>query len=141
MFDFIKRKKNISPDGEGATVKKVATSRSEMTKGQWLWKEMKRNKVAYIMVAPFMLIFSLFTVVPVLLSIVISFTNFNLLEMPEFVGFSNYFTLFFEDDIFITAVKNTFIFAIIVGPVSYLLSFMAVEVFTYTLDISHLLDI
>lgn len=110
--------------GEAVAEKKVATSRSEMTKRQWLWREMKRNKVGYIMVAPFMLIFTLFTVVPVILSIIISFTNFNLLEMPDFVGFENYFTLFFEDDIFITALKNTFIFAIIVGPVSYLLSFM-----------------
>ena len=124
MKKSIKEKKNISPNGEVAAEKKAATSRSEMTKGQWLWKEMKRNKVAYLMVAPFMLIFALFTVIPVVLSIVISFTNFNLLEMPEFVGFSNYFTLFFEDDIFITAMKNTFIFAVIVGPVSYLLSFM-----------------
>lgn len=125
MKKTIKEKNNIpQQNGEAAAEKKVATSRGEMTKRQWLWRDMKRNKVGYLMVAPFMLIFALFTVVPVLLSIVISFTNFNLLEMPEFVGFENYFTLFFEDDIFITALKNTFIFAIIVGPVSYLLSFM-----------------
>ena len=125
MKKTIKEKNNIpQQNGEAAAEKKVATSRSEMTKRQWLWRDMKRNKVGYLMVAPFMLIFALFTVVPVLLSIVISFTNFNLLEMPDFVGFENYFTLFFEDDIFITALKNTFIFAVIVGPVSYLLSFM-----------------
>ena len=121
---FIKGKRNMPQEADTADEKKVAVSRSDMTKWQWLWKEMKRNKVAYLMVAPFMLIFTLFTVVPVLLSIVISFTNFNLLEMPDFVGFSNYFTLFFDDDIFIIAAKNTFIFAIIVGPVSYILSFM-----------------
>lgn len=120
----IKENRN-TPQDQGATAeKKVAVSRSDMTKMQWLWKEMKRNKAAYLMVAPFMIIFTLFTVVPVILSIVISFTNFNLLEMPDFVGFSNYFTLFFDDDIFIIAAKNTFIFAIIVGPVSYILSFM-----------------
>ena len=61
--------------------KKKAVIRSDMTRAQWTWKEMKRNKVAYLMVAPYMLIFTLFTVVPVLLSIVISFTDFNLLEM------------------------------------------------------------
>lgn len=124
MKKKIKENKNIPQGGEAVAEKKIATSRSEMTKRQWIWKEMKRNKVGYFMVAPFMLIFALFTVVPVVLSIIISFTNFNLLEMPDFVGFENYFTLFFEDDVFITALKNTFIFAIIVGPVSYLLSFM-----------------
>ena len=85
---------------------------------------MKRNKVAYLMVAPYMLIFICFTVVPVLLSIVISFTDFNLLEMPNFVFLDNYIRLFLDDDIFIIACKNTLIFAIIVGPCSYLMSLM-----------------
>lgn len=104
--------------------KKKAVIRSDMTKAQWTWKEMKRNKVAYLMVAPYMLIFTCFTVVPVLLSIIISFTDFNLLEMPNFVFLDNYIRLFLDDDIFIIACKNTLIFAIIVGPCSYLMSLM-----------------
>ena len=103
---------------------KRAVSRKDMTRLQWTWKEMKNNKVAYLMVLPFMLIFTLFTIVPVVLSIVFSFTDFNMLEWPNFVFAENYVRLFLDDDIFITAVKNTFIFAIIVGPVSYLLSFL-----------------
>jgi multiple sugar transport system permease protein len=95
-----------------------------MTKLQWTWHEMKRNKVAYIMVAPYMLIFTCFTVLPVVLSAVISLTDFNLLEWPNFVGPDNYIRLFLADDIFITACQNTLIFACIVGPVSYLMSFM-----------------
>ena len=95
-----------------------------MTMGQWIWKEMKRNKIAYLMVAPYMLLFCIFTVLPVLLSIVLSFTNFNMLEMPDFIFLDNYITLFFDDDIFLTACKNTFIFACIVGPASYLMSFL-----------------
>lgn len=54
-------------------------------------------------------------------SIILSFTNFNMLEKPDFVGWSNYIRLFLEDDIFIIAVKNTFIFAVITGPISYIL--------------------
>ncbi|MBQ4326947.1 MAG: sugar ABC transporter permease [Clostridia bacterium] len=106
------------------TATKKAVSRSEMTKLQWTWKEMKRNWVAYVMVAPFMILFALFTVLPVLLSIVISFTDFNLLEMPNFVFMQNYITLFFDDDIFLLAAQNTFVFAAIVGPASYLMSLM-----------------
>ena len=106
------------------TATKKAVSRSEMTKLQWTWKEMKRNWVAYVMVAPFMVLFIMFTVLPVLLSIVISFTDFNLLEMPNFVFMQNYITLFFDDDIFLLAAQNTFVFAAIVGPASYLMSLM-----------------
>ncbi len=104
--------------------KKKAVIRSDMTRAQWTWKEMKRNKVAYAMVAPYMLLFCLFTVVPVILSMVISLTNFNLLEIPDVVWLDNYIRLFLDDDIFIIACKNTLIFAIIVGPVSYLMSLM-----------------
>ena len=106
------------------TAEKQAVARKDMTMGQWIWKEMKRNKRAYLMVAPYMLLFCIFTVLPVLLSIVLSFTNFNMLEMPDFIFLDNYITLFFDDDIFLIAVKNTFIFACIVGPASYLMSFL-----------------
>ena len=106
------------------TAKKKAVVRKDMTRLQWTWHEMKRNKVAYLMVAPYMLIFTCFTVLPVVLSAVISLTDFNLLEWPNFVGPANYIRLFLDDDIFITACQNTLIFACIVGPVSYLLSFM-----------------
>ena len=95
-----------------------------MTRMQWTWHEIKRNKVAYFMVAPYMLIFTCFTVLPVVLSAVISLTDFNLLEWPNFVGPANYIRLFLDDDIFITACQNTLIFACIVGPASYLMSFM-----------------
>lgn len=106
------------------TEKKKAVSRKDMTMAQWTWKEMKKNKVAYFMVAPFMLIFTCFTLLPVVLSMVLSFTDFNMLEMPSRFNLDNYIRLFLDDDIFLTALQNTFIFAVIVGPVSYLMSFM-----------------
>lgn len=106
------------------TAKKKAVTRTDMTKAQWTWHEIKRNKTAYFMVAPYMLIFTCFTVLPVALSLVISFTNFNLLQIPDFIWFDNYIRLFLDDDIFITACQNTLIFAAIVGPVSYIMSFL-----------------
>jgi multiple sugar transport system permease protein len=102
-----------------------AVQRTDMTRRQWIWKEMKNNKVAYAMVAPYMILFTIFTVLPVILSIVISFTDFNMLQLPpNFVWLDNYITLFFDDDIFLIACKNTLIFASVVGPVSYILSFL-----------------
>ena len=106
------------------TATKKAVSRKDMTRAQWTWKEMKRNKVAYLMIAPYMLIFTCFTLIPVLLSMILSFTDFNMLEMPSRFNLDNYIRLFLDDDIFLIALKNTFIFAVIVGPASYIMSFM-----------------
>ena len=103
---------------------KRPVSRKDMTRAQWTWKEMKRNWVAYAMVAPFFILFLIFTVFPVILSMFLSLTEFNLLEMPKWVGFSNYIRLFLDDEIFILACKNTLIFAAITGPVSYIMSFL-----------------
>ncbi|MBE6700618.1 MAG: sugar ABC transporter permease [Ruminococcaceae bacterium] len=107
-----------------AAVKKQPIAVHDMTKAQYTWNEMKKNKVAYALVAPFYIIFLLFTIVPVLLSVIISLTNFNMLEWPDFVFMDNYVRLFLDDDIFITAIKNTLIFAAITGPVSYLMSLL-----------------
>ncbi len=80
-----------------------------------------RNKASYAMMAPYFILFFFFTVLPVVMSMILSFTDFNMLEWPNFVGWRNYIKLFLEDDIFIKALKNTLIFAVITGPVSYLL--------------------
>ena len=106
------------------TAEKKAVARKDMTRRQWIWKEMKRNKAAYVLVAPYMLLFTIFTVLPVLLSIVISFTDFNMLQWPNMVWLDNYISLFLDDDIFLMCCKNTFVFAVIVGPASYLMSFL-----------------
>jgi multiple sugar transport system permease protein len=121
-------------DAEGADItppsptkkngKKKAVSRSEMNRFQWTLKEMKRNYIAYVLLAPFYIIFLVFTIIPVFFSLFLSFTQFNMLEWPTFVWLSNYTRLFLDDDIFIIAIKNTLIFAVAVGPGSYLLSFV-----------------
>ncbi|MGI6196987.1 MAG: carbohydrate ABC transporter permease [Eubacteriales bacterium] len=95
-----------------------------MTKWQWTLREMKIHKAGYFMVAPYYLIFMLFTVVPVVVSLLLSFTQFNMLEMPIFVGLDNYIRLLLDDDIFLKACSNTLIFATMTGPVSYLLCLM-----------------
>ncbi len=109
---------------DGKKTKKKAVSRKDMSKLAWTLKEIKKNYVAYLMIAPFYIIFLLFTIVPVVMSMCLSFTSFNMLEPPVWVGMDNYTRLFLDDDIFIIAVQNTLIFASITGPVSYLLSFV-----------------
>jgi multiple sugar transport system permease protein len=102
---------------------KQASSR-ELTMFEWKLKEIRQNWVAYLMIAPYMILFTIFTIVPVLLSIFIGFTDFNMLEIPNIVWMKNYVTLFFDDDVFLICIKNTFIFACIVGPSSYIMSFL-----------------
>ncbi len=104
------------------TLKQVKTRR-EMSKAEWTWFLVRKNKMAYFMVAPFMILFFLFTIIPVFFSLILSFTSFNMLEVPKFVFMDNYITLFLDDDLFLTALKNTLIFAVIVGPSSYIISF------------------
>ena len=106
------------------TANKKAVARKDMSKAQWTWKEMKRNKTAYFMLAPFFILFIIFTVLPVFLSILLSLTDFNMLQMPNWKGPENYIRLFLNDDIFMLAVQNTLIFACVTGPVSYLLSLL-----------------
>lgn len=84
----------------------------------------KEAITGYCFSLPFFLLFSLFTVTPVVISIVIGFTDFNLLQMPHFVGLDNYVRLFLGDSIFIKAIGNTLILASVTGPFSYIISFL-----------------
>ncbi|MBE6621734.1 MAG: sugar ABC transporter permease [Ruminococcaceae bacterium] len=95
-----------------------------ISKGKYIAVQMKKTWKGYVMIAPFLIMFIAFTVVPVLLSIVLSFTSFNMLEWPEFKGVQNYIQLFLADDLFITAFSNTMLFAITTGPISFILAFI-----------------
>ena len=88
------------------------------------WKKMKLSKMCYLFLAPYAILFTAFYILPVVTSIFYSFTYFNILEPPRFIGIDNYLRLFLQDDIFLTGVKNTFMIAVITGPLGYILSFL-----------------
>ena len=83
-----------------------------------------RNAEYYILLAPFAAFFFLFMVLPVLSSIVLSFFDYDMVSLPEFSGIENYARMFIDDETFPIVVKNTLLFAIITGPVGFLLSFV-----------------
>ena len=89
-----------------------------------LARRIKKNSVYYVMIAPFFLIFFLFIFIPVISAVVLSFTSFDMVQLPEFTGFDNYIRLLFDDEIFLKALQNTLIFAGVTGPVGFLLSFV-----------------
>ena len=100
------------------------TSKKKRTTPRMVFKNIWNSRVSYAFAFPYMLVFFIFTVIPVVISIGLSFTSFNMLEMPEFIGMDNYFTLFLEDETFVKAIGNTFIMAAIIGPGGYLLSLL-----------------
>lgn len=89
-----------------------------------LGQRIARNSTSYIMIAPFAILFTVFTIIPVVVAIGFSFTSFDMVNMPVFVGLENFERMLLEDEVFITALKNTLIFAFMTGPVGYILSFV-----------------
>jgi multiple sugar transport system permease protein len=87
-------------------------------------RDFKRSRDLYVLLAPYFILFFFFTVLPVAISLIFSFTYFNLLEFPKWAGWENYRRLFFEDDVFLIAIKNTIMFAVITGPLGYFGSFL-----------------
>ena len=87
-------------------------------------KKAKKSKNCYLFLAPYAILFTMFYIFPVVASIFYSFTYYNILEKPRFIGLQNYIALILEDDIFLTSIKNTFMIAIITGPLGYILSFL-----------------
>lgn len=77
-----------------------------------------------IMALPFLVFFCLFTIIPIFVAIFLSFTDFNLVSINNFVGIDHYIRMFLSDKIFLKGLTNTFILAIITGPVGYILSFV-----------------
>ncbi|MGQ9856851.1 MAG: carbohydrate ABC transporter permease [Fervidobacterium sp.] len=74
--------------------------------------------------SPYILLFSIFIILPTILAVLLSFTNFNTIQFPKFIGVKNYISLFTTDSVFMQYVlPNTIKFAIIVGPFGYLLAF------------------
>ena len=81
---------------------------------EWLryqFKEMRKNGSLYLFMLPYLLVFTTFTILPVVVAMYFSFTYFNVLEPPQWTGFDNYIRLFTADDLFMTAFKNTIFFA------------------------------
>jgi len=103
---------------------------------KWLGSDLKKTRITlstwwnkygigYMFLLPFLILFLIFTVVPVVVALGTSFTNYNMLQAPRWVGINNYKLLLTDDDVFIIAIKNTFTFALISGPAGYMASFFA----------------
>lgn len=103
----------------------VLYKKSTKKKKSNIRKREHSNWNGYVFMAPYAIIFIVFILVPVLLAVVLSFTNFNSIEFPKFTGFLNYITLITSDDVFMQYVlPNTVVYAVVVGIGGYVLSFI-----------------
>lgn len=96
----------------------------EDSKVRYTLREMKKNTSVYILIAPFFVLFLIFTIVPVVMSLPMGFTNFNMVQLPQWVGLNNFYTLLMEDEVFLKSIQNTMVFAVITGPLSYVMCFL-----------------
>ena len=88
-------------------------------------RDVRDNKQLYLLLLPFCVVFLLMFVIPIAASMVLSLTYYNMFNTPKFIGLANYINLFLNDDVFFIALKNPLLFAVITGPLSYLLCFFA----------------
>ena len=84
----------------------------------------KQILTGYLFMAPFLILFAIFVFIPVIISMALSLTDYNMQETPNFVGLENYQILILEDKEFLIGLKNTLVFAFISGPASLVLSFI-----------------
>ncbi|WP_274362995.1 carbohydrate ABC transporter permease [Paenibacillus thermotolerans] len=90
-----------------------------------LLTDMWRNRLSYLFVAPFYVMFLLFIFIPIVAGIAMSFTYFNAIQFPSWVGWMNYQNLFSQDIVFLQhVIPNTFKFALFVGPLGYICAFI-----------------
>lgn len=90
-------------------------------------KEKKKRKIntAYAFIAPYAVVFFVFVILLIVISIVLSFTYYDTVNFPRFIGLTNYINLFTQDAEFMQyALPNTIKYALIIGPGGYILSFL-----------------
>ena len=105
-----------APDVNGNKLLRKAASTAKL-----IWS----YRLSYLFIAPFMVCFTLFIMIPVAAAFLLSFTQFNSLEPPRFVGWDNFRYMLSQDLLFMKhALPNTFKFAMIVGPGGYIASFL-----------------
>jgi multiple sugar transport system permease protein len=99
------------------------TNKKEIASSYW-FDDIAKYRICYLFLAPFAVVFILFNIAPVVISIFYSFTYYNVLEPPKYIGLRNYLNLLLGDDVFLKATKNTFVMAAITGPIGYIMAFL-----------------
>ena len=84
----------------------------------------RRQMVSWAMLVPWLCFYAVTVLVPILVVAILSVTDFDMFRFPQFVGLDNYLNIFVNDPVFLQSLVNTLVFAVITGPVGFLLSFV-----------------
>ena len=87
--------------------------------------KIRNNRTAYLMLLPFFLLFFLFTVLPIVLALPLAFVDYKMPDSAAFAGIGNFSALFIENDLFLSALKNTLLSLAVTGLGGFLLSIIA----------------
>ena len=104
----------------------IANKRKNKGINEWL----RKNAIGYAFLMPFLILFSIFVIVPVAVAMYYSLTNYNMIQAPDFVGLDNYAQLILDDDVFLISLENTLILAVVTGPLGYFASFLMAWIIT-----------
>lgn len=86
--------------------------------------ELRKMMPGYLFILPAVLIISVFVFMPIIASLFLSFTQYNVLQPPKWVGLNNYYRLIFEDRLFWIAVRNTVFYVAGTVPIGVALSLL-----------------
>ena len=86
-----------------------------------LWK---KNAIPYLFLAPWLIGFFVLTLYPMINSLYLSFTEFNMLESPKWIGMQNYIKMFTEDERYLKSLSVTFKFVFISVPLKLFFALM-----------------
>ena len=75
-------------------------------------RKTRNDKEAYIMILPAYLIFTVFILIPIVMVLYYSLTDFNMYQIPDFLGLKNYVNLFHDEE-FLGSVKNTLFYTVV----------------------------
>lgn len=96
------------------------------------------NTSGYLFILPWILGFLMFTIIPILSTLFLSFTKYDLLTLPRFIGFENYIRMFFNDPKFIKSLKVTFFYVFVSVPLKLTFALMIALLLSYNSKLSPL---
>ena len=86
--------------------------------------KLSKQKISYFFILPSLIIFSIFVLIPIVTSLYLSFTEYNVLHSPKWVGLKNYSDIVFNDPRFWKSIRNTAIYVFGTVPIGIVISLM-----------------
>jgi multiple sugar transport system permease protein len=125
----LRRTVRILTGQPGKKIEGNACDMEKVKKGNFFQKD--DNIAGYLFISPWLFGFFAFTIIPLLASFFYSFTSYDLLSAPKFVGLENYFKMCTNDDLFLQSMGTTLVFVVAGVPLRLIFALAIAMLFTY----------